>query len=188
MFSVAFAPLAPAPPVQVVRVVSEKIHGSAGPFAIDLPIDGKRGVECRHGGRAGEYSMIFTFAHNLLQVGGLCCDGGSVSGAAIDPNDNHRYVVNLTGVRNASYVTVTLTGVNGSEGTYSDTVSQEMAILVGDTGGDGSVSSIDSPNARLGSPVTLPTFREDNNVDGRIDSTDVGLVLSNTGKALPSLP
>jgi hypothetical protein len=188
MFSVAFAPLAPAPPVQVVRVVSEKTHGDGGTFDIDLPIDGKRGVECRHGGRTGDYSMIFTFAHNLLQVGDLCCDGGSVSGAAIDPKDSHRYIVNLTGVKNASYVRVTLAGVTGSEGTFSDTVSQEMGILISDTGGDGSVSSGDLPKTRLGSPVTISNFREDNNVDGFINRSDVILVNSESGKALPSFP
>jgi hypothetical protein len=188
MFSVAFAPLSPTPPVQLVSVVSEKRHGDAGTFAIDLPIDGNRGVECRSGGQTGDYSMIFTFAHNLLQVGGLCSNGGSVTSAAIDQKDTHRYIVNLTGVKNASYVTVTLTGVSGSEGTYSGTVSQEMGILLGDTGGNGSVSSADFSQTRPGQPVWLPIFREDTNANGYIDGGDTATVQSQLGTALPSLP
>jgi hypothetical protein len=190
MLSVAFAPLAPAPPVQLTRVVSEKIHGAAGPFDIDLPVDGPRGVECRSGGRVGDYSMIFTFAHNLLEVGGVCSSSGSVSGAAIDPNNPRRYIVNLTGVTNAGYVRVTLTELNGSEGTYSDTVSQEMGILVGDTGGDGSVSYDDlmQISSRSNRPVTIDNFRQDVNANGFINRSDVILVNSESGKALPSFP
>ena len=190
MFFVTFSPLPPAPHLPLVSVASEKTHGAAGTFAVNLPIDGTRGVECRGGGRAGDYSMVFTFEHDLLQVGGLCCNGGIVTGAAIDPNDTHRYIVNLKGVKNASYVTLTLTGIYGSEGTYSETVSQEMGVLIGDTGGDGSVNSSDvnQTMAQIGQPATISNFREDVTISGYIKRDDVTLVTSQTGTALPSFP
>lgn len=190
MFSVAFAPLTPAPPVQLVSVASEKTHGSAGTFAINLPIDGTRAVECRSGGPTGDYSIVFTFAQKLLGVGEVCTSSGSVSSAVIDRNDTHRCTVSLTGVTNAAYVTVTLTSVKGSEGTYSETVSQEMGLLVGDTGGDGSVNSTDLNQtiSQLGHPVTISNFRQDMTADGAIDGADTQVVNSNSGTTLPSPP
>jgi hypothetical protein len=186
MFFVTFAPLTPAP-VRLASVVSEKTHGAAGTFGINLPIDGTRGVECRSGDRT---AMVFTFEHNLLQVGSLCAKGGIVTGAAIDKNDARRYIVNLKGVENASYVTVTLTGVHGSEGTYSETVSQEMGVLIGDTGGEGSVTSgdVNQTMAQIGQPVTISNFRQDVSINGYIKREDLTLVTSQIGTALPSSP
>jgi hypothetical protein len=190
MLSVAFSPLAPAPSVQLTRVVSQKLQGKAGPFDIDLPVDGPRGVECRSGGRTGDYSMIFTFAHDLLRVGGVCCDSGIVSGAAIDPSDPRRYIVNLTGVANASYVRVTLNGLDGANGTFSETVSQEMGILVGDIDGNGTVTTGDiiQANSRFDRPVTIDNFREDVTADGVINRNDVILLNSRLGTTVPSHP
>jgi hypothetical protein len=77
--------------------------------------------------------------------------------------------------------------LNGSAGSYSDTVSQEMGILVGDTGGNGTVNSGDFSQTR-GQPVTILNFRQDVNADGVIDNEDLKLVKSKSGTALPSFP
>ncbi len=37
-------------PVPLLGAVSRKVHGSAGPFDVDLPLSGSPGIECRHGG------------------------------------------------------------------------------------------------------------------------------------------
>lgn len=189
--SVSFAPLVQPEPVQLIRVMSEKNHGSAGTFDLDLKIDGKRrGVECRSGGPTGDHSLIFVFAHNLLQVDEACSSNGIVNSAMIDPTDSHRYIVNLTGVSNAGYVVVTLNGLTGSANTYSDTIAQEMGVLVGDITGDGLVSTNDVYEIylRSGRQITTSNFRSDVTIDGSITINDVGLTQSMLGTTLPYPP
>src|SRR5207302_1654453 len=90
------------PPVPLTGVVSRKVHGSAGPFDIDLPIHGT-GMECRSGGQSGNHTLIFTFANSLSSVGGASVSSGtgSVTSGGINGTDPHQYVVGLTGVGNA---------------------------------------------------------------------------------------
>jgi hypothetical protein len=188
MINVAFAPLAPAPPVGLVNVASRKIHGSAGTFDIYFPVIGKQSIECRSGGATGDYTLVFSFAHNVLKVGGICCNGATLRSGAIDQNDPRQYIVNLTGIVNGTRVTVTLDDVDGSEGTHNDTVAQEMDVLIGDTTGNGAVNSSDIAltQSQSGQPATAANFREDVTLNGVINSSDVGLVQSLSGTALGS--
>jgi hypothetical protein len=187
----AFAPLAPSPALQLLSVVSEKEHGRAGIFDINLPLDGARAVECRSGGATGDYTVIFSFAQNLTQVGSVCSSIGAVSSSMIDSNDPRRFIVNLAGVPNAVYVIVTLNDVNGEGGTHSDTVSQEMGVLIGDSVGlEGAVNSSDISfvKSASGTPVTTSNFRADLNCDGVVNSADIAIVKGRSGSALPSYP
>ena len=190
IINVAFAPLASSP-LQLLGVVSEKQHGETGLFDINLPLDGPRAVECRSGGTGGDYTMIFTFAQPLTQVGGACASVGNVSTTGIDASDPHRYIVNLTGIPNAVYLITTLNDVNGEGGTHLDAVSQEMGVLVGDSMGlEGAVNSTDISfvKSSSGIPVTTSNFRADLNADGTINSVDIALVKGRSGTALPSYP
>jgi len=108
-----------------------------------------------------------------------------VSTSTIGPNPN-QYTVNLTGVPNAQYTTVTLSNVFDSQ-TNTGTVAATMGLLVGDTTADGSVNSADigQTKSQSGHLVTISNFREDVTVDGSINSADIGLVKSKSGTALP---
>jgi hypothetical protein len=176
------------PAVQLVSVVSRKNHGS-GAYDINLPLDGPQGVECRDGGSNGEYTVVFTFGLNLTHVAGasLTQGIGMVTSANIDSNDPHRYVVNLSGIANAQYIRVTVSGVTDTAGNHTDGISQQMGVLVGDTNGDGTVNAADvaQTKSRLGQTVDALNFRSDVNANGSINAADVALVKSSLGTGLP---
>ena len=174
--------------IQPVSVVSRKTHGSVGSFDIDLPLTGKRGIECRYGGANGNYTMVFQFANSLTSVGSasVTTGTGSVSSRAIGLN-NHEYIVELTGVADAQYVAVTLTNVQDSVGNSGNVTGPQMGVLVGDTNADGFTDAIDTSQTKSqsGKGVIGSNFREDVNVDGFIDAIDASLVKSKSGTALP---
>jgi len=175
--------------VHLNAVVSQKVHGSAGQFDIDLPLTGNPGIECRSGGATSDYQMVFTFANTLTSVGGasVSTGTGTVNSSAIDSSDAHQYVVNLTGVTNAQVITVSLTNVSDSIGNFSSAVPASMGVLLGDTSGDGVVNSADITQTRRqsGNVADSSNFREDVTLDGVINSADITLVRRQSGTALP---
>jgi Dockerin type I domain len=186
----------PTPQVQLNAVVSRKVHGSAGPFDLDLPISGSAGVECRSAGANGDYTLIFTFANPLTDVGDVnasASGGGPAPGATgmIDNADAHRYIVSLSNVPNAQYTTVNLTNVTDSVGNFSASIQTTMGVLLGDVNGDGQVDSSDllKVKQQVLQPVNdnpgTSNFREDVNTDGNLDSGDL---LITKRQALTGLP
>ncbi|MGH8092165.1 MAG: dockerin type I domain-containing protein [Chthoniobacterales bacterium] len=175
--------------MQLISVVSEITHGSAGSFDLDLPLTGNPGIECRSSSSlgAGHYKLIFTFMNTLQSVdsAGVASGTGSVSSSTIGPNSN-QYTVNLAGVADAQYVTVTLTGVTDSTGAIGN-FSRTMGVLIGDTTGDGTVNSGDiaQTESRSGQSVGSANFRSDVTADGTLNSADIALVKSKSGTALP---
>ena len=61
-----------------------------------------------------------------------------------------------------------------------------MAVLVGDTNGNGTVNATDVSQTKnqVGQLVTINNFRADVNANGAINSTDVGVVKSHSGESL----
>jgi hypothetical protein len=175
--------------VQLTGVVSRKVHGTAGTFDVDLPVNGSPGIECRSGGANGNYTLVFSFANPLTNVDGASPTSGtgSVSSSNIDSNDAHNYIVNLTGVTNAQVITASLSNVTDLAGNFSSAVSAQMEVLIGDTTGNGLVNSSDiaQVQSQSGQPVTLSNFREDVTVNGVINSSDIGLVQSKSGTVVP---
>jgi hypothetical protein len=167
-------------PVPLVSVVSRKVHGSAGTFDINLPLTGTRGVECRSGGANGNYQMVFTFVNNVTN-----CGSASIGSLSSGPNPN-QCTVDLTGVANQQYITVTLNNVLDSQ-TNTGNVAATMGVLIGDTSANGLVNSTDvsQTQAQSGKAVTGSNFRTDVNANGLINSTDVSLVQSKSGTGLP---
>jgi Dockerin type I domain len=170
-------------------------HGGAGDFNINMPLSGTRGVECRTSASLGtaNYTIVFTFSNTLTSVGGASpsesgCGTIGVSNSTISGSD---YIVNLTGVCNAQYVTVTLTNVNDSVGDHSDSVpGPGMGFLIGDVNASGRVDAADVSLVRQQTlqPVTTSNFREDINASGRIDAADVSVARQQTLTSLPSPP
>jgi glucose/arabinose dehydrogenase len=173
----------------LVSVVSRKSHAGV-PFDIDLPVTGSHGIECRSGGTNGTHTMIFKFALPVSSVGGASVTSGigSVSSRLIDSSNTRQYIVNLTGVANAQYITVTLTNVTDVAGNVGSAVSVTAGVLVGDTTTNGEVNSSDiaQTQSQSGKPLTADNFREDVTVNGAINSSDIALVQSQSGTALPS--
>jgi hypothetical protein len=172
--------------VQLVNVVSRKVHGSAGTFDIDLT--GGNGIECRSGGPSSDYTLVFTFANFITSVSGarVTSGTGNVSTSGIGPNPD-QYTVNLTGVTNAQTISVSVTNVTDSAGDFSSTVSASMGVLVGDVNATGRVDAADVSSVRQQTlqPVATTNFRNDINVSGRIDAADVSIARQQTLTSLP---
>ena len=142
--------------------------------------------------------MVFTFLNTLTGPGATSITATADTGSgpqALPQNqisgsigiDTHQYIVNLTGVPNASHTSVTLHGVSDSAGNSGDIAPVRMDVLLGDTTGNGAVNSsyIAQTQSQSGQPVTSSNFLEDVTVNGAINSSDVALVQSKSGTALP---
>lgn len=175
-------------PVVLSSAASRKTQGTLT-FDLTLPASGPRGVECRSGN--GVYQIVFKFTTPLSSVGSATVSSGTggVTSAMIG-TDPREYIVNLSGVTNAQYITVTLTNVNDTAGNHDDSVSATMGLLIGDTTANGIVNSSDiaQTQSQSGQPVTPSNFREDVTVNGAINSSDISLVQSQSGTALPTPP
>jgi hypothetical protein len=173
--------------VPINRIVSRRVHGSAGPFDIDLT--GGSGIECRSGGTNGDYTLVFTFINPLTTVGGasVTTGTGSVASSYIGPTDAHNYVVSLTGVSNAQRLTISLSNVSDSAGNSSAILTASMGVLLGDVDASGRVDSTDVFQVRQQTlqNTNSSNFRMDVDESGRIDSTDVFIVRQQTLTSLP---
>jgi hypothetical protein len=171
-------------PPTPTAVVSRKMHGSAGPFDINLPLTGNPGIECRSGGGTNDYQIVLTFSSVVtFNTASIIASSGSISGTS--GNGTTTVTINLTGVTNAQRITVTLFGV--SDGTNTGSLDVPMGVLVGDTTGNGTVSASDvaQTKAQSGQPATGANFRTDVNTSGTITAADIALVKSNAGTVLP---
>ncbi len=178
----AFITLPPAPS----QVVSSKLHGGTS-RDINLPLTGNAGIECRSGGATNDYQLVFTFPSAVTFTNAaLTAGAGSVSGSS--GNGTTTLTVNLTGVTNAQTITVRLSGV--SDGNATGDVDVRMAVLTGDTNGDGTVNSADisQTKAKSGQATDATNFRNDANVDGVLNSADISLVKSKSGTGLLAPP
>ncbi len=174
-------------PLQLTRVVSRMVHGSAGAFDVDLT--NGNGIECRSGGVNGDYTLVFTFTNPLASVAGasITSGAGSVVNSNVDGNDSHNYIVNLTGVTNVQVVTVSLSNVTDALGNSSPAVAGSMGVLIGDVNASRRVDAADVSLVRQQTlqPVTSANFRADINASGRIDAADVSIARQQTLTLLP---
>jgi hypothetical protein len=176
------------PLVPITSIVSRKAHGDVAVFDIALPTSGPPGVECRSGGVNGDYTIIFSFANNLISVDDVKVSSGT---GTIDSSwmgsDMQQYVVNLSGVTNAQYLTVSLTNVRDGIGNFSPAVAGTMGVLVGDVNASRRVDAADVSLVRQQTlqPIGSSNFREDINTSGRIDAADVSVVRQETLTSLP---
>ncbi len=179
-----FGSVAPAP--AVLSAVSRKLHGGM-PFDIDLPFVGEVGIECRSGGASNDYQVVVSFANAVTYTGASVSFGaGSVSSST--GSGTNSITVNLTGITSGQTSTITLGGV--SDGVDTGDVSLLMAVLIGDTNGNGVVNSGDTfqTRNRSGQAADTTNFRSDVNADGFVNSGDTTAVRLRSGTALPPQP
>jgi dockerin type I repeat protein len=164
--------------------VSRKVHGGAGTFNINLPFAGPVGIESRSGGGTNAYRIVFTFSVPVTATSAAVTSGTGIVGA-MSGNGTNTITVDLTGVTNAQYITVTLNCVD--DGLNDGKVSATMGVLVGDRTASGNVTSSDISAVKLqsGSAISASNFRSDVNVNGSINGTDVSAVKLQSGTALP---
>ena len=93
--------------------------------------------------------------------------------------------VDLAGVTNAQTISLALTGVN--TGIPVGDIVVRMGVLLGDTNGNGSVTSSDisATKAQAGQPMSSANFRTDLNGNGAVNATDVSIAKTASGSALP---
>ena len=173
-------------PVSAVSAVSRKTHGST-PFDINLPLGGTPGIECRNGGVT---RVIFTFpvavsVNAMLGTQGASITSGVGSISSVSGAGTNSVTVNLTGVTNQQWITVTLYGV--SDGTYTNDVAVRAGVLLADVNGGSNVDSADLTlvQRQNNKPVTSSNFRMDVSASGNIDSADVTLTQRQNQKRLP---
>jgi hypothetical protein len=162
--------------VAVMSIVSRKNHAGTD-YNVDLT---NGGIECRSGGPNGDYTLVFTFSSPIANCG--TANNGTVTSGP----DSNECTVQLTGVANAQYTSMSLTGVvdaNGNPAAATGT----LPLLLGDTNEDGVVNSADiaQTKSRSGQSVGASNFREDVTADDSINSADIALVKSKSGTALP---
>jgi hypothetical protein len=136
--------------------------------------------------------MVFTFAHNLVSVGGagMASGLGSVSSSAIGPNPN-QYTVNLINVSDQQYVSVALLAAKDQTGSIGDIVGPQMGVLIGDVNATGGVDGNDvaAVQSQTRQPVNSDAeARFDVNATGAIDGNDVAITQGHTRTSLPSTP
>jgi hypothetical protein len=179
-------------PPPLLTVSSRKVHGIAGVFDLTLfdaqalcgPGPCPRQVEPRSGGASGNHVIVFHFTNPVLSCGTASTNAGT---ATNDPaSGGNDCIVDLTGVSNAQYVTVTLAGAVDNQGNQGN-VPVTFGVLLGDTTGNGTVNSSDisQTQSQSGQVVTSSNFREDVTVNGSINSSDISTVQSKSGTALP---
>lgn len=186
-FTVPFIPPAPT------GAVSEKTHGAAGNFDINLPFGGTPGIECRSGGATNDYKMIVSFGTSVSVTGdvqaqvtsgtGDVGSNGVSNGGAVTISGNS-VIVPLTNIANAQTINVTLYGV--TDGTSFGNLVIPMSRLQGDVIANGVVNASDvaATKSQTGQAVTSANFRFDVTVNGTINASDVALVKSSSGTGL----
>ena len=167
-------------------VTSSKVHGSSGTFAINLALGGvTRTIEPRLN---GANRLIFTFSEPIKALDGtlsgneFAITNATFGSATISGNT---LTLNLTGVVNRRYMSVSLAGLadiagNALVGTSTLTVGN----LLGDVNRSGNVSVIDQQfvKSNTSQAVTATNFLYDVNASGGVISViDQQQVKSNLG-------
>jgi len=174
---------------------SRLIHASdVVSFDVPLPLTGDPGIECRSGGATGDHQVVVTFPTNVtvngspqarVTVGTGQIGSGGVPNEGVVTVNGAVVTIPLTNVPNGHKIGVTLFGV--TSGANSGSVTVPMAVLLGDTNGNGSVnaSDVSQTKGRSGQATDATNFRSDVTVSGSINASDVSLVKSKSGTALP---
>jgi hypothetical protein len=97
-------------------------------------------------------------------------------------------IVNLTGVTNNQYVTVSLTNVASTEGGTGGSASVRLGFLLGDVNQNRVVTLADLGlvNAQLTQSVTATNYLHDVNASGTLSLADKAITNANLATALPA--
>jgi streptogramin lyase len=175
----------PVAPV-LQSAVSRKLHGAAGTFDLPLTliptgVNHNPTTEPRTG---PAQTIVLTFDKPITAATVTITEGVAT---AVPPTFSGKdVIVNLTGVTNQQYVTVSLTNVASSDGGSGGTGSVRVGFLLGDVSGNRVVSIADlaQVNAQLAQAVTAANYLKDVNASGTLSVADKAIANANLTRAL----
>ena len=180
--AVAFASAAIAASPNLASIVSRKAHGAAGTFDLPLsPVLASPGVEPRSG---PNHAIAFTFDRAVVSGTATVIEGVATVGTIQFAGPE--MVVNLNGVTNQQYVSVSVSGVNGSDGTTGGAAAVRIGFLLGDVNQNGVVTTSDLglANAQIAQAVKATNFLKDVNASGTLTVADKGIVNTTLTRAV----
>jgi autotransporter-associated beta strand protein len=168
-------------PLQLTGAASRKMHGTTGPFDVNLLV--AEPVECR--ASSGDHTLVVTFT-NYLVAGNATVSTGKATLAGTPTFSGKTMTVNLTDVADVQKIGITLQNVTDRFGQVLPDRTLMINMLAGDTTGNKSVSASDvsQTKASSGSVTTITNFRRDVTVNGTITASDLALVKARTGAAI----
>jgi hypothetical protein len=174
---------APVAPVLQGRA-SRKAHGAAGTFDLPLPSTPANPTTEPRTGPA--YTIIFTFDKPV--VGGTASVVEGTASVGVPTFSANEMRVPLTGVANAQYVTVSVSGVAAADGGSGGSGSVRVGFLLGDVTQNRAVavSDVAQVNAAIAQPVTASNYLKDLNASGTLTVADKATANANVTRALPA--
>jgi alpha-tubulin suppressor-like RCC1 family protein len=170
------------PPV-LSATSSRRAHGAAGTF--DLPLSAVATNPTTEPRQGPAQAVVFTYDKPIASATASITEGTAVAAAPTFTGND--VVVSLTGVVNAQYVTVGLSGVVAADGGVGGVVSTRVGFLLGDVNQSRVVSLADLGlvNAQLSQPVAAANFLKDVNASGTVTLADKGLTNAVLTTSLP---
>ncbi|NLX20434.1 MAG: hypothetical protein GXY55_02025 [Phycisphaerae bacterium] len=170
-------------PPEVAAAISRKVHGGAGPFAVDVLLS--NGVESRSGGPT---EVVVTFDTDIEGDGGLdTADVSASSGAVVEVSiSGAELAITLSGVDDASKLVLTFPGIVRVGGTTASPSTVCFGVLLGDVNGDGMTNIFDLVAVRnsLNAAVVAGNYRGDVSADGSINIFDLVAVRNNLNQTI----
>jgi hypothetical protein len=173
----------PVPPT-LQSAVSRKIHGSAGPFDVQLSLNALNpSTEPRTGATA---ILVLLFDKPIASATVTVSEGTAV--AAAPAFSGNGVTVDLSGITNQHYVTVSLSNVTAADGGSGGSGSARVGFLAGDVSQNRVVtlSDVAVVNAQLAQIVTATNFLKDVNASGTLTVADKAIANANLTKSLPA--
>jgi PKD repeat protein len=174
--------VAGAPTLQAAA--SRKVHGAAGVFNLPLSlVPTNPSTEPRVGPAA---TVVLTFDKPLAGATVTVTEGTATAGAAVISGND--VLVNLTGVADRQYVTVSLTNVASTDGGSGGSGSVRVGFLAGDVNQSRTVTMSDVAKVKqqLSKTVTQSNFLLDVNASGTLTTADKGIVSADQTHSLPA--
>jgi len=180
--AITFALSPPAPALQ--SVVSRKVHGAAGTF--DLPLSAAALNPTTEPRMGPAQTLVFAFDKPIQSATVTVTEGTAAASAPTFSGNN--VSVDLTGVANQQYVTVSLSNVASTDGGTGGSGAIRVGFLLADVNQTRVVSVADLAlvNAQLAQFVNATNFILDVNASGTLSVADKGLANASLTTALPA--
>jgi hypothetical protein len=178
-------PPGPLPPA-LTGVVSRKQHAAA---AWDLTLNQLAvdpAIEPRTGGAGGDHTVAFVFDKPVTDGTATVTEGTATVG--VPTFSGNEMVVPLTGVTDAQYVTVAVSGVVAADGGTGGSGSIRIGFLLGDVNQNRVVTLSDllQVSAQIAQPVAVANFLKDIDASGNLTTADLAIANAQLTKALPA--
>lgn len=176
---------APLPP-EIISAASRKAHGNAGAF--ELPLSGLPGNPTTEPRTGPAQTIVVTFDKAVIS-GTLTIIEGTLTAATLSFSGSDA-IVDLEGVIDRQYVTISLSRVVSSDGGGAlggAGGAVRVGFLLGDVNQNRVVSLADLGlvNEQLGHAVTAANFLKDVDASGTLSLADKGITNAKLTRALP---